>query len=271
MFRKPLNTSIRKFVTQTHFGFKNVSEDKKSEMVGEVFKRVAGKYDLMNDIMSLGIHRHWKNKFVQKIGPLGGSFRLLDVAGGTGDVAFRFVNAAKLQKAYASRVTILDINEAMLKVGQERAKENGLHWSPILEEWRVGDAEDLPFEDSTFDAYTIAFGIRNCTHIDKVLQEAFRVLKPGGRFLCLELSSGAFSSFPPLFKRIYDQYSFQVVPILGQLFAADRGSYQYLVESIRKFPDQNRFSEMTRKVGFQNDSYENLFGGIAVLHSAYKI
>lgn len=263
---------MRRCVSTTHFGFKTVDEAAKARLVDNVFSKVAQKYDLMNDIMSLGIHRRWKDRFVSELLPIVPGYRLLDVAGGTGDIAFRFVEQAKIAGAHGAAVTVLDMNEQMMQVGQARALFRGFVAQPGLQkpiEWTVGDAEHLAFEADTFDAYTIAFGIRNCTHIDRVLSEAYRVLKPGGRFLCLELSSGAFDSLPVL-RTLYDQYSFQIIPVLGQLFAADFGSYRYLVESIRRFPKQKAFGEMMTRAGFSQVCYRDLVGGVATIHSAHK-
>jgi ubiquinone/menaquinone biosynthesis methyltransferase len=234
-------------------------------VVRDVFEKVASKYDLMNDVMTAGIHRLWKDQFAAHTRPANG-VKVLDVAGGTGDIAFRLISNANKRAVYDYSVTVLDINEKMLEVGKQRATQRGLIRGL---DWKVGDAEQLSFPDNTFDVYTIAFGIRNCTHIDKVLSEAHRVLKPGGKFLCLELSPGAFQDAPFL-KSFYEKYSFEIVPILGQLFAADRQSYQYLVESIRRFPDQKQFSEMITTANFERVCYENLFNGVAAIHFAWK-
>lgn len=231
----------------------------------EVFERVASKYDLMNDVMTAGIHRLWKDHFVSYVQPIAGQ-KILDVAGGTGDVAFRLLANSEKNGVLDYSVTILDINEKMLEVGQERARQKGLFRGLT---WTVGDAEQLPLPDSSFDVYTIAFGIRNCTHISKVLSEARRVLKPGGRFLCLELSSGAFRD-KPLLRSLYDRYSFGWIPIFGQLVAADASSYKYLVESIRKFPDQEAFSNMIKTAGFDRVFHEDLFNGVSAIHSGTK-
>lgn len=234
--------------------------------MNEVFKKVATKYDLMNDVMTGGVHRGWKDHFTTSyVSPKRG-MRVLDVAGGTGDIAFRLLSNANKRGIFDYKVTLLDINQDMLNVGRERAKQRGLLKGL---EWIVGDAENLPLEGESFEVYTIAFGIRNCTNIDKVLREAFRVLKPGGHFLCLELSPDAFND-RPLLRLLYDKYSFEVIPILGQIFAADRLSYQYLVESIRKFPGQKDFTRMIETAGFERISGESLFGGIALISSAWK-
>lgn len=241
----------------THFGFRTVDAADKAGLVGEVFSSVASRYDLMNDLMSGGVHRLWKSAMIDWLRPRDG-MNLLDVGGGTGDIAFRFLAAG------GGRVTVSDINEDMLAVGQDRAIDKGIVRGI---EWVPGNAEKLPFGDQSFDAFTIAFCIRNVTRIDRVLSEARRVLNPGGRFLCLEFSKIA---LPPL-ERAYDAYSFNVLPVLGQLVAGDREAYQYLVESIRRFPDQETFADMIRDAGLGNVEYRNLSGGIAALHSAWRI
>jgi len=240
----------------THFGFKTVREDDKVDLVRGVFDSVAPKYDLMNDLMSLGIHRVWKNRLMDKLRPTA-SQKLLDVGGGTGDIAFKYLERG------GQDVTVYDINDEMLAFGRDRAIDHGI-LSGI--EWMQGNAEHLPFADATFDAYTIAFCIRNVTHIDKALAEARRVLKPGGHFICLEFSKVV----QPGLAQIYDTYSFSILPKLGEIIASDRDSYQYLAESIRKFPDQETFKAMIEDAGFGQASYENLTGGIACLHSAWR-
>ena len=243
---------------ETHFGFQTVAEDEKAGMVHGVFTRVANRYDLMNDLMSVGIHRLWKDAMMDWLAPRAGQ-RLLDVAGGTGDIAFRF-----LARAPEARATVLDMTESMLIEGQKRAEAENL--ADRLD-WVVGDAMALPFADNTFDVYTISFGIRNVTRIPDALAEAFRVLKPGGRLMVLE-----FSQLPnPALQWAYDRYSFNVIPALGQAVANDRDSYQYLVESIRKFPDQDSFATMIRQAGFEQVKYRNLTMGVAALHSGWKI
>jgi len=244
-------------MTNTHFGFQTVPETEKSSLVRGVFNNVAAKYDIMNDAMSLGTHRWWKHEFVEKINITQG-MKCLDVAGGTGDIAFR------LLKKGADSVTICDINQAMLNEGHARADDNNIIKSF---NWLCADAESLPIEDNSYNLYTIAFGIRNVTHIDKVLQEAHRVLRPGGRFLCLEFSQVT----NDLFAKAYDAFSFNVIPKLGQLIANDRDSYQYLVESIRKFPSQEKFANMIKDAGFAQVSYNNLSCGIVAIHSGYKV
>jgi len=241
----------------THFGFRTVDAAEKAGLVGEVFSSVAGRYDLMNDLMSLGVHRLWKAAMIDWLRPRP-DMRLLDVGGGTGDIAFRFLEAG------GGHVTVSDINTDMLAVGQDRAVDRNI-LSDI--DWVPANAEELPFDDMSFDAFTIAFCIRNVTHIDRVLSEARRVLRPGGRFLCLEFSKVAL----PALSAIYDRYSFSVLPALGQAIADDREAYQYLAESIRQFPDQERFAAMMRNAGLGNVEYRNLSGGIAALHSAWRI
>lgn len=240
----------------THFGFQDVPVGEKAGMVRQVFDSVAGRYDLMNDLMSLGIHRLWKDALMDWIAPRP-DLTLLDVAGGTGDIAFRY------RARGGGPVTVCDINEAMLTVGRERASEKGVEGLT----WIVGNAEMLPVEDASVDLYTIAFGLRNVTDIDAALRDARRVLKPGGRFLCLEFSRLAIPALDP----VYDFYSFKVLPEIGARVADDREAYQYLAESIRKFPDQESFVERIDAAGFGRIRYRNLSGGIAAIHSAWKI
>ena len=242
----------------THFGYQEVDETEKAGLVHGVFTNVASKYDIMNDVMSVGIHRVWKDAMMDWLAPRDGQ-RLLDVAGGTGDVAFRF-----LKRAPGASATVLDMTESMLVEGQKRAE--AAQMAEKLE-WIVGDAMALPFEDNSFDRYTISFGIRNVTRIPDALSEAFRVLRPGGRLMVLE-----FSQIPnDGLQKLYDLYSFNVIPRMGQVIAGDRDSYQYLVESIRRFPDQETFATMIRTAGFEQVSYRNLSLGIAALHSGWKI
>ncbi|GIY47711.1 2-methoxy-6-polyprenyl-1,4-benzoquinol methylase, mitochondrial [Caerostris darwini] len=253
------------------FGFEKVSPSEKREKVQSVFSNVAAKYDLMNDVMSAGIHRIWKDYFIHTLSPTVGT-KILDVAGGTGDIALRFLKAAATEDNGAfsdiqdqeSHVTVLDINENMLSICKSRAKEAGVSNSLTC---ILGNAESLPFPDNTFDAYTIAFGIRNVVHRDEALLEAFRVLRPGGRFLCIEFSEVK----NPTFNRIYHQYSHEIIPVLGELIAGDWKSYQYLVESIQKFPNQEEFAQMIKEAGFSIVTHENLFNGIAAIHSAFKL
>ncbi|MEM6595323.1 MAG: bifunctional demethylmenaquinone methyltransferase/2-methoxy-6-polyprenyl-1,4-benzoquinol methylase UbiE [Pseudomonadota bacterium] len=244
--------------TTTHFGNETVPEGEKAGRVRGVFTSVASKYDIMNDVMSVGIHRLWKDAMMDWLAPRSGQ-RLLDVAGGTGDIAFRF-----LKRAGSGHATVLDLTESMLVEGRKRAEAESMAQDL---DWLVGDAMALPFEANSFDVYTISFGIRNVTRPEDALVEAYRVLKPGGRLMVLE-----FSQLPnPLLQSAYDAYSFNVIPPLGQLIAGDRESYQYLVESIRKFPDQDTFLGMVRAAGFENASYRNLTQGVACLHSGWKI
>ena len=242
----------------THFGAKTVAESDKAGLVHGVFSSVASKYDIMNDVMSVGIHRLWKDAMMDWLAPRAG-MRSLDVAGGTGDIAFRI-----LDRAPGAHVTVLDLTEDMLLEGQARAEARD--YADRLD-WIVGDAMAIPFAANTFDTYTISFGIRNVTRIEDALSEAFRVLRPGGRLLVLE-----FSQLPsaPL-QWAYDRYSYNVIPAMGQAIAGDRDSYQYLVESIRNFPDQDRFAGMIRTAGFEQVKYRNLSMGIAALHSGWKL
>lgn len=260
----------------TSFGFKDIAEEEKSKMVGNVFTSVASNYDLMNDLMSAGLHRLWKDRLVSKLNPFPG-MKHLDVAGGTGDVAFRILENIKNVKRRAmqdvldddlieeTRIYVCDINPNMLDVGKKRAEERGFGREKSLI-WVEGDAEALSFEDNSMDGYTIAFGIRNVTHIEKVLAEAYRVLKRGGRFLCLELSHVDI----PVYKDLYDVYSFSVIPAVGELVTGDRESYKYLVESVRRFPPQEQFAKMIAEAGFQKVEYENLVGGVVAIHSGLK-
>ncbi len=242
----------------THFGFDDVPESEKAGRVRGIFGSVASKYDVMNDAMSLGIHRVWKDAMMDWLAPRPGQ-RLLDVAGGTGDIAFRF-----LERAGRGHATVLDLTEPMLAEGRKRAEAAALGGQL---DWVAGDAMALPFASSSFDVYTISFGIRNVTRPEDALAEAFRVLRPGGRLMVLE-----FSRIPnELMQKVYDLYSFNIIPRLGQVVAGDRDSYQYLVESIRRFPDQDTFLDMLRAAGFQHARYRNLSMGIACLHSGWKI
>lgn len=250
-------------VERSHFGFKDIDADQKQGMVKGVFENVASKYDIMNDFMSGGLHRLWKSSLIDSINPKP-HMSLIDVAGGTGDISFRFIDKIKKQGHQPKQVTVCDINQAMLDVGKERGIDKGL-LSDI--NWVCGNAEELPFEDNSFDVYTIAFGIRNVTHIDRALAEAKRVLKPGGHFLCLEFSNPD----QDMLRKIYDWYSFNVIPELGGMVAGDKPSYQYLVESIRKFPKQKDFLAMIGEAGFEKTSYRNLSGGIVAIHSGWRL
>ncbi|RYH01583.1 bifunctional demethylmenaquinone methyltransferase/2-methoxy-6-polyprenyl-1,4-benzoquinol methylase UbiE [Salipiger sp. IMCC34102] len=242
----------------THFGYQTVDEDEKAGRVQGVFSSVASRYDVMNDVMSGGVHRLWKDAMMDWLAPRSGQ-RLLDVAGGTGDISFRF-----LRRAGEGHATVLDLTEPMLVEGRKRAEADRMAGQL---DWVVGDAMALPFEDATFDVYTISFGIRNVTRPQDALAEAFRVLKPGGRLMVLE-----FSQLPnPMMQKAYDAYSFNVIPRMGQVIANDRDSYQYLVESIRRFPDQDTFLSMIRQAGFENARYRNLTMGVAALHSGWKL
>ncbi|AVO37720.1 bifunctional demethylmenaquinone methyltransferase/2-methoxy-6-polyprenyl-1,4-benzoquinol methylase UbiE [Pukyongiella litopenaei] len=240
------------------FGFQTVARADKARMVQGVFNSVASKYDIMNDVMSMGIHRLWKDAMMDWLAPRPGQ-RLLDVAGGTGDVSFRF-----LARAGHGHATVLDLTAPMLEAGRKRAEAERLAGSL---DWVVGDAMALPFADNSFDVYTISFGIRNVTRPADALAEAYRVLRPGGRLMVLE-----FSQIPnDMMQKVYDLYSFNVIPRMGQVIAGDRDSYQYLVESIRRFPDQDTFLSMIRAAGFGNAKYRNLSLGIAALHSGWKL
>ncbi len=237
------------------FGYQEVAPVEKTKRVRQVFSSVAENYDLMNDAMSGGMHRLWKDRFVRRVKPREGEM-VLDMAGGTGDIAFRM-------QALGALITVADINPDMLSVGIERAQKReigGLSWSEQ-------NAEQLTFDDKSFDAYTIAFGIRNVTHIDEALSEAYRVLKRGGRFFCLEFSTTLW----PGFAEVYDAYSHKLVPKLGKLLAKDEESYRYLIESIRRFPDMSAFEGMIRQAGFIRTNVEPLLGGLVAIHSGWKI
>jgi len=243
------------------FGFREVPEAEKEGLVREVFSSVAARYDLMNDLMSAGVHRIWKDAMVEWLNPRPG-WRTIDVAGGTGDIAFRIVDMARARGGEA-QVTVCDINEKMVGEGKRRAEQKG----EAAITWTVGDAEALPAPDNSFDAYTIAFGIRNVTHIEKALSEARRVLKPGGRFLCLEFSH---VDVPGL-DTLYDVYSFKLLPKMGEWVAQDADSYRYLAESIRRFPAREKFARMIEDAGLAQVKVRTLSGGIAAMHSAWRL
>lgn len=240
---------------QVNFGDELVSPDEKTRRVGRVFSSVARRYDIMNDLMSGGLHRRWKDRFVARVKPRPGE-QLLDMAGGTGDVAFRMAKRG-------AHVTVSDINADMLAVGMERAKGRGLTGLS----WKQENAEALSFEDSIFDAYTIAFGIRNVTDIPSALMEAHRVLKHGGRFFCLEFSTSEW----PGFADVYELYASKLIPRIGRAVARDEDSYRYLVESIRRFPKPEQFREMIGDAGFRQTRVEPIFGGLVCIHSGWKI
>lgn len=246
---------------ETSYGFRNVADGEKQDLVNDVFHKVAKRYDIMNDVMSAGMHRVWKDAMIASLNPRRSEdYRGLDVAGGTGDIAFRIVEASG-RKAH---VTVLDINGSMLGVGAERAEKKGLSQNLDFVE---ANAESLPFEANSFDAYTIAFGIRNVPHIDVALSEAYRVLKRGGRLLVLEFSEVTM----PLLDTFYDKWSFNAIPKFGQMITGEAEPYQYLVESIRKFPNQADFAKMIETAGFSRVNYTNYTGGIAALHSGWKL
>jgi demethylmenaquinone methyltransferase/2-methoxy-6-polyprenyl-1,4-benzoquinol methylase len=248
-------------MADTHFGSRQVPLADKQALVDDVFRSVARRYDLMNDLMSFGLHRAWKHALITALDPpRSRPFALLDIAGGTGDIAFRAVAAG----GEHTRVTVCDINPDMLEVGRKRAEARHLGEAITF---REGNAEALPFADRSFDAVTIAFGIRNVPRIDAALKEAFRVLKIGGKFACLEFSA---VDVPGL-DRLYDFYSFNVIPALGRAVAGDAESYRYLVESIRRFPKPKAFAAMLRAAGFGRASYRQMTGGIVALHSGWRL
>ena len=242
-----------------NFGFKKVSKEEKPKLINKVFDNVAFRYDLMNDLMSAGLHRLWKDSFIDWLAPRKNT-HLLDVAGGTGDIAFRFSKKTKNQ----AKVTILDRNENMLNEGKRRLNVGQI--APDLE-WVCGDAMNLPFKNDIFDYYTISFGIRNVLDLKKCLSEALRVLKPGGRIMILEFSKVENETL----NKIYDAFSFNVVPRLGKLIANDAESYQYLIESIRKFPSQEKLASLVSEAGFRLVKYRNLTQGVVAMHSGWKV
>jgi len=247
--------------TKASFGFRDVDPSEKPSLVRGVFDRVAGRYDLMNDLMSIGVHRIWKDMTAARLNPQPGE-TIVDCAGGTGDIARRLAKLARQAKQRRggddARILIIDYNAEMVAAGREKGSEPEIAWS-------VGDAQRLPLRDGSADAYVVGFGIRNVTDISVALKEARRVLKPGGRFLCLEFSRPR--AIPV--RALYDAYSFSVIPRIGEAVMQDRESYQYLVESIRRFPDQERFAAMIRAAGFSNVGYTNFTGGVAALHHGW--
>jgi demethylmenaquinone methyltransferase/2-methoxy-6-polyprenyl-1,4-benzoquinol methylase len=241
----------------TQFGFRTVAPEEKTSLVRGVFDAVASRYDIMNDAMSFGLHRLWKQAFVDGV-DMRANMRCLDVAGGTGDIAF------KLRARGAEHVTVCDINQAMLEEGRKRADDRNLITGL---EWVCGNAESLPLPDNAFQLYTIAFGMRNVTHVRQALAEAHRVLAPGGRFMCLEFSRVTSDTLA----KLYDAYSFNMIPRMGKAIAGDGAPYQYLVESIRTFPNQDAFRKMIEKAGFAQARYTNIASGVVAIHSGYKI
>jgi len=271
-----LSSRLREEQKTTHFGYQTVPTDSKESLVKDVFSSVASSYDLMNDAMSLGVHRLWKDEFISGLAPgSSGPMRCLDVAGGTGDIALRILDYAK-DKHYDRETTVdvLDINPNMLKEGQKRFKQTMYHNTPQVA-FQVGNAQDLDLPSNTYDLYTIAFGIRNCTDIPAVLREAHRVVKPGGTFACLEFSRVT----NPLLASVYDSYSFSMIPLLGTVLAGDRQSYQYLVESIRRFPPQEEFARMIAEAGFTTGkqqegpggAWTDLWNGVVSIHKGVKL
>ena len=246
---------------ETSYGFREVREGEKQALVNDVFHKVAKRYDIMNDVMSAGLHRAWKDAMIASLNPRkDAAYRSLDVAGGTSDIAFRIIEASDR----LAHSTVLDINGSMLSVGADRAAKKGLSANLDFVE---ANAEDLPFEANSFDAYTIAFGIRNVPRIDKALAEAYRVLKRGGRFLCLEFSHVDV----PLLDKVYESYSFNVIPPMGRMVTGEAEPYQYLVESIRKFPRPQVFADMIAAAGFRRASFTPMTGGVVALHSGWKL
>ena len=250
--------------SRANFGFRSVAEAEKAPLVRALFESVAPRYDLMNDLMSAGIHRWWKSEMVASLNPRPGQ-RLLDVAGGTGDIVLRaWPRLSGGRSVAAANAIVCDASPAMLAIGRARALDQGILTGI---EWVCTDAERLPVVDRSVDLYTVGFGLRNVTHLDRALTEARRVLKPGGRFLCLEFTP----EITPLLQPLYDLYSFQIVPVLGQVVAGDRDAYTYLVESIRRFPPQSQLATMIAQAGLEQVKFRNLTGGIAALHSAWRL
>ena len=246
---------------EVNFGFKKVKKSLKQGLVNNVFDSVHKKYDLMNDLMSFGVHRYWKKELIDQISDFSGAF--LDVASGSGDIALRICERAR-KKSIEPNITLSDINQAMLDEAKRKLLDHGFFKNISYE---CANAEKLPFKDKTFDYYTIAFGLRNCSDFGKVIKEAYRVLKPGGKFLCLEFSK----IDNPYFRKIYQTYSNKVIPIIGEFIAGDKDSYQYLVESIEVFPSQEELKQLIINSGFEMARYVNLSCGIVAIHSGYKI
>ncbi len=244
---------------QNWFGRRQVNPQEKTRMVLDVFDSVASKYDLMNDLMSGGLHRLWKDRFIREINPRP-DLAYLDVAGGTGDIAFRIYKATGGE----ADITVSDINASMLKVGKKRGIDKGIVRNVT---WKEANAAEMPFASNSFDVYTIAFGLRNVTLIDDALREAYRILKPGGRFFCLEFSHVT----EPSLAKLYDAYSFGVIPQIGKIVAKDADSYQYLVESIRAFPTQENLKQRLLEAGFDTARYTNLTYGVVAIHEAWKL
>jgi demethylmenaquinone methyltransferase/2-methoxy-6-polyprenyl-1,4-benzoquinol methylase len=259
----PTDPSLPSLPGQASFGYRDVPATEKAGMVRQVFDSVAPRYDLMNDLMSAGVHRLWKTALVDVLNPRSGE-KFLDVAGGTGDVAFRILRRQMDKGGGRPDVTVCDVNAAMLAVGRDRAVDRGLLKGI---RWTTGDAESLPFPDRSFDGYTIAFGLRNVTDIDRALGEACRVLKPGGRFYCLEFSR--VTSAPV--GKVYDAYSSRALPLLGRLVANDPEAYRYLYESIRRFPPQRELADRMRRAGFANVSWRNMTMGVVALHGGWRV
>lgn len=266
MFRNILRSGIKIHNNARYVNSNTVlpNKENKAEFVKQVFNNVAPKYDLMNDLMSAYVHRLWKCYFIHKMNPMV-STNLLDVAGGTGDIAFKFLETTRKRNDLKSQVTICDINEEMIAEGKKRALKLDANDQARLN-WVVGDALDLPFEDESFDVYTIAYGIRNVPDIEKCLSEAHRVLRCGGMFMCLEFSQVS----NPLMKSPYEKYLLEVLPIMGEVVVGDYKSYKYLAESILNFPDQEEFKEMIEASNFKCVSYENLLQGVSAIHTGFK-
>ncbi len=256
------DTEKTKSEDEVSFGFRNVAEEDRQGLVNEVFGKVAARYDQMNDLMSGGLHRLWKDDFIALLNPPKSTrgFKVLDVAGGTGDIAFRIARAG----GAGTEIVVADISPEMVGEGARRAPGE-LHGGKCR--FTVGNAEQLAFPDNSFDAYTIAFGIRNVTHIDQALAQAYRVLKPGGRFLCLEFSHVDV----PGMEQVYEAYSMTVIPAVGKIVTGDGDPYRYLVESIRKFPSPQAFENMIAEAGFVRTSHRMLTGGIVAIHSGWKV